>query len=94
MRRQRNAKRRPANFTSYIRCGAFQRVAIVIEDISFGGVSATSDADLRSGMPISVEVPTIGLVRAKVMWTDGRRFGASFLKPVDVRKCFPGLISD
>ena len=69
-------------------------MAIVIDDISFGGVSATSDAKLSSGMPISVEVPTIGLVRAKVMWTEGRRFGASFLKPVDVRKCFPDLLGE
>lgn len=91
MRKQRNAKRRSAGFASYIRFGAFERAAIVIDDISFGGISATSEAELRSGMPISVEVPTIGLVRARVMWTESRRFGASFLKPVDVRKCFPDL---
>ena len=70
-----------------IRHGDFKAAPVVIRDLSFWGFQADAELSLNLGDFVSVDLPNLGLVRARVAWAGPGKFAASFLKPVDVRKC-------
>jgi PilZ domain-containing protein len=88
---RRRAKRKPLVIHTTVRHGPFQQADIKIEDLSFTGFAAACEVPLRAGSYISVALPMIGLVRARVVWITEGKVGGEFLRPVDVRRCFPDL---
>ena len=52
---------------------------IRIVDISWRGFSGESDHDFETPSVVAVDLPGIGEVKARVIWTDPGRVGAEFL---------------
>ncbi len=87
----RKARRVPVSIAANLRHGGDMVAEIEIRDLSFYGFSAMSAAPLEAGSYVSVELPAIGPVRARIAWIRGDSFGALFPTAVDVRKCvLPG----
>jgi hypothetical protein len=91
-KQRRSAKRRHFSLKTSVRHGPFEQAPITLEDLSFTGFAGLCDAPVRVGGFVSIALPPIGLVRAKVVWVRDDRIGAEFLNAVDVRRCFPELI--
>jgi len=51
-------------------------------NLSTDGFMAETEAPLCERAPIRVDVPTIGWVRADIVWVLGDRIGASFREPL------------
>lgn len=54
-----------------------------ILNLSNGGLMATTEAPLCERDPIRVDLPTIGWIRAHVVWVLGERVGVQFRDPID-----------
>jgi hypothetical protein len=85
--RERKARRVPVSVEARLRHGPDQFVDIEIKDLSFYGFSAEAEVPVKPGAYVSVDLPVIGPVRARVAWIRGATFGAVFPTAVDVRKC-------
>jgi hypothetical protein len=90
-KQRRSAKRQQLSLSTSVRHGPFEQAPIILEDLSFTGFAGVCHAPVRIGAFLSIALPPIGLVRAKVVWVRGERIGGEFLNPVDVRRCFPAL---
>ena len=90
-RQRRSAKRQRLAIETTVRHGPFEQSTIRVEDLSFTGFAGSCPASLKPGSFVSLALPEIGLVRAKIVWVRAGRIGGRFLKPVDVRRCFPEL---
>ena len=87
----RKARRVPVSIASRLRYGGDKLAEIEIKDLSFYGFSASGAVPVDAGSYVSVDLPAIGLVRARIAWIRGGTFGAVFPTAVDVRKCvLPG----
>jgi hypothetical protein len=89
--KRRSAKRRDFSLKTSVRHGPFERAAITLEDLSFTGFAGTCAVPIKIGRFVSIALPPIGLVRAKIVWVREDRIGGEFLSPVDVRRCFPEM---
>ena len=85
---QRRSKRVEISISSRLRHGRFKLAQIEIRNLSFHGFRADACLPLEPGDYVSVDLPNIGLVRARIAWSKEGRFGAVFPTAVDVRKCF------
>lgn len=83
----RKARRVPVSIPSRLRYSGDQLAEIEIKDLSFYGFSASGAVPVDRGSYVSVDLPAIGLVRARIAWIRGEMFGAVFPTAVDVRKC-------
>jgi hypothetical protein len=83
----RKARRVPVSIAANLRHNGDAVAEIEIKDLSFYGFSAMSAAPLETGSYVSVELPVLGPVRARIAWIRGESFGAVFPTAVDVRKC-------
>ena len=90
-RQRRSAKRQSFAIETTIRHGPFQQATIRIEDLSFTGFAGSCAATLAPGSFVSLALPEIGLVRARIIWVRADKIGGKFLKAIDVRRCFPDL---
>ena len=84
---KRSGKRLDVNIRSRLRHGGFSQSEITICNLSFRGFRAECDEALKRGDFVSIDLPQIGLVRARVAWCDSGRLGGMFLKPTDIRRC-------
>jgi hypothetical protein len=83
----RKARRVAVSIPCRIRYEREKLADVEIQDLSFYGFSARCAVPLGAGSYVSVDLPAIGPVRARVAWTRGGSFGAVFPTAVDVRKC-------
>jgi hypothetical protein len=83
----RKARRVSVSIASRLRYGGGKLAEIEIKDLSFYGFSASGVVPVDAGSYVSVDLPAIGLVRARIAWIRGATFGAVFPTAVDVRKC-------
>lgn len=83
----RKARRVAVSIASRLRYSGDQLAEIEIKDLSFYGFSASGTVPVDRGSYVSVDLPAIGLVRARIAWIRGEMFGAVFPTAVDVRKC-------
>jgi hypothetical protein len=60
---------------------------VKLRDLSFYGCKAVAATTLACGEYIKIDLPNIGMVRARVSWASASVFGATFPIAVDVRKC-------
>jgi len=87
IREQRRARRVEVSIPSRIRHSSFEASPVEIRNLSFYGFRADGAPPMRHGDYVSIDLPRIGLVRARIAWAHEGRFGAIFSKAVDVRKC-------
>ena len=90
-KQRRSAKRQPLSLQTSVRHGPFEQAPITLEDLSFTGFAGLCAAPVKTDDYVSIALPPIGLVRAKIVWVRGERIGGEFRRPVDVRRCFPRL---
>ncbi len=84
---KRSARRVDVESHSRLRHGNFRLSEVQLTNLSFGGFCATCEVELEPGDYVSIDLPDIGLVRAKVVWCHGGRLGGTFSAPVDIRRC-------
>jgi hypothetical protein len=51
-------------------------------NLSLSGLMATTDSPLCQRDPVRVDLPTIGWVRADIVWVLGDKVGARFREPI------------
>lgn len=56
-----------------------------ILNVSNGGLMAESDTPLHERDPVRIELPTVGWLRADIVWVLGNRFGMKFRDPIAPR---------
>ena len=83
---KRSARRIDVVLRSRLRYGNFRQAEVELANLSFGGFCASCDIELNPGEFVSIDLPGIGLVRARVVWFRGGRIGAAFVSPVDIRR--------
>lgn len=83
----RKAKRVNVSLRSRIRHSGSEEVEVEIKDLSFYGFRAEGTVPIPVGSYVSVDLPRLGLVRARIAWIRGDTFGGLFATAVDVRKC-------
>lgn len=84
---KRTGKRLDVSIPSRLRHGGFDQADVTICNLSFRGFRAECEQSLRPGEFVSIDLPRIGLVRARVAWCDSGRIGGMFLAATDIRRC-------
>ncbi len=80
----RNLKRDSLFFMAGLRReGAAEAERVKIRNLSDGGMMVESQAMLRSGERVLVELRNVGSVMGKVAWTQGSRVGVAFEEAID-----------
>lgn len=64
-----------------------EREAVELRDLSFYGFKARVESNAAPGEYVKIDLPNIGLVRARISWSRGGHVGGAFPTLVDVRKC-------
>lgn len=57
-------------------------------NLSAGGMQADMAETLSVGDPLTIDLPHIGSVGGRVVWTRGARFGVAFTEVVDIARIF------
>ena len=83
----RKAKRVEVALPSRVRHSGTAVAPVEIRNLSFYGFRADGSLPLKHGDYVSVDLPNLGLVRARIAWCKEDRFGAVFPTAIDVRKC-------
>jgi hypothetical protein len=81
---RRKTKRLSIGQAARLRPDARTRLEVQIVDVSCMGFKGTCEAPLRIRSWLSIEVPGIGPTTAEVRWQQGNRFGAAFVRPIDL----------
>jgi hypothetical protein len=84
---KRSARRVDVEARSRLRHGDFRLTEVQLSNLSFGGFCARCHVELDRGDFVSIDLPDIGLVRAKVAWCHDGQMGGTFSSPVDIRRC-------
>ena len=70
--------------------GDWQCDPVDLLEISSGGFRALASSRPAVGETITVAIPALGPLAARVKWVDGLVFGAEFSSPADLRLLFLG----
>lgn len=84
---KRSGKRFDVSIPSRMRHGGFEQARVMICNLSFRGFRAECQESLNPGDFVSIDLPAIGLVRARIAWRQENCVGGVFLKPTDIRRC-------
>ena len=84
---RREGQRRAAQGSAALSPNEWSGAKLGVLDLSSSGLRARCQVPLSVGKVISVDIPGVGTVPARVMWAAGGEFGAKFLRPVDLRGC-------
>ena len=83
--------------TVQIRGRRFGVMPAIARNLSTGGMGGTTKQWLMVGETVDAQLPGFGWTRGRVIWTDGTRFGVSFLGHVEAervtRELSPGMDS-
>ena len=85
-RERRAAKRIDVHIRSRLAYGDFCFQAVQIDNLSFTGFRARCSLRLRTNDRVSLDLPSIGLVRGTIAWASESHVGGMFDKAVDIRK--------
>lgn len=83
----RRARRVDVTLPSRVRHSGSAVAPVQIRNLSFYGFRADGSLPLKHGDFVSIDLPNVGLVRARIAWVKEDRFGAVFSTAIDVRKC-------
>jgi transcriptional regulator with XRE-family HTH domain len=81
-RKQRHGGRMKMRLTTLARAPRGTSSEILIHDLSTGGMLIQTDAGLRSGDVIEVDLPRTGMREAQIAWSSGTYFGCRFQEPI------------
>jgi hypothetical protein len=84
---KRSGKRLEVSIPSRLRHGGFDQIDVRICNLSFRGFRADCSKELARGDFVSIDLPQIGLVRARIAWCNSGCLGGMFLKATDIRRC-------
>lgn len=83
----RNAERFSVSVPVTLRPEGLRMVMVSVGDISATGFMAQTDEPIALGVHVSIDLPGLGPIHARVRWTVGARIGARFAEPIDVARC-------
>lgn len=91
----RKAKRVDVTLASRVRYKGMLSVDVTIRDLAFTGFRADCPTEFVKGDRISIDLPSFGLVPARIAWCRDGRIGGLFDAVVDIRHCVlkPGEMS-
>jgi hypothetical protein len=84
---RRSVPRTNAGCSARLRPNEWSSIEVELIDFSKLGFRVGTAALLPVGSFVSLEVPGIGHVRAKVIWRGDGECGAKFIQPIDLRHC-------
>ena len=64
-----------------------QPLALIIVDLSAGGLMARCDHRLSTGESLRIDLPGVGTRTAMVCWSMGGRIGCEFDAPISLESC-------
>lgn len=85
--REREVERHGVSLPVRLKPEAVRVITVALGDISTAGLMARTDEPIPLGSTVSIELPAIGTVQARVRWTVGGRVGVRFVLPIDVEAC-------
>jgi hypothetical protein len=80
---RRRAERRTVALDTLMADRESRTFAVRILNLSEKGFMAQSEWPLCERAPVRVDIPTIGWLRADIVWVLGDRVGGNFREPVD-----------
>ena len=85
--RDREAERYSVSLPVRLKSEGVRVMTVALGDISTAGLMARTDESIPLGSTVSIELPAIGTVQARVRWTVGGRVGVRFAAPIDIDAC-------
>lgn len=85
--REREAERYRVSVAVRLKSEGVRVVTVALGDISTAGLMARTDEPIPLGSTVSIDLPAVGPVQARVRWTVGGRVGVRFAAPIDVDAC-------
>lgn len=82
MPKGRRAARVPVELGAGLRQRGATGVGVRIIDLSTDGFRAITHLDLEKGMEVWMRLPGLEASHARVMWTEGKFVGCSFVRPL------------
>ncbi|MFA5988642.1 MAG: PilZ domain-containing protein [Sphingomonas sp.] len=82
VREARRTERDEVHFRTWISSDAFRRAAALVVDVSCLGFMARCDAAFEPGDTITIGLPTLGPISARIIWALGGRVGCEFAAPL------------
>lgn len=83
----RRSGRTPIAGRTQLRAQSWYSIEVTVCDVSTGGFMAECIEPVRIGSYVSLDVPGIGPVNARVRWQLGDRMGGMFLDPISLHRC-------
>ena len=74
-----------------LRSGGSAPVRVRLCDVSGAGFMAECDHFVPIGSTVSLDLPGVGLVHARIRWSVGGRIGGRFMQPIDFAACRTGI---
>jgi hypothetical protein len=84
---RRKAPRRDLGRPARLKPNDWSSIEVEVVNFSTDGFRARCEAVLRIGSYVSIQIPGIGSVQAKIVWNKAGEFGAKFVQPIDPRYC-------
>lgn len=83
---ERQSARYRVSLPVRLRPDGLRMVTVSVGDISVTGFMAETDEPVALGAHVSIDLPGLGPMAARIRWTVGVRIGARFAAPIDVHK--------
>lgn len=83
----RKAKRVAVAMASRIRPRGMAAIDVTIRDLAFTGFRADCEVALEAGTRVSIDLPTFGMVPARIAWCRDAMVGGVFDSAIDIRHC-------
>lgn len=84
---RREGQRRVAEGSAELSPHELAGEKVRVLDLSPSGIRARCQIVLSVGKVVSLAIPGVGMVPARVMWAAEGEFGARFLRPIDLDGC-------
>lgn len=88
LRRLRIEEREELEFVARLRIGTGEGTRFVMRNVSHGGFMGDCDLPLSPGSEVTLELPALGDLAARVMWSDGNRIGCKLRHGLKFRQIF------
>ena len=83
----RQSERRAVSGAARLRPNSWSSLEVAMLDLSEHGFRAHTEARMKVGGTVSLDIPGVGCVEAQVEWQRGAEFGARFYREVDLEAC-------
>lgn len=87
----RSVNRLSCSYLSNVRANGVKNVGIRLCDISETGFMAECQEQVPLGGTVSIDLPGLGAVHARIRWGMGGRIGGRFMEAIDLEACRAGI---